>query len=199
MRRFFWYGAGYGAVLLFVLCIFSQWLLIPSVLVLGAVYWLLWKMRGRASEAQQKSVGVYQNFVEVLTGLVTIRAYNVTSEFVDAHHNRFDEHIREVSKEQETSGQIAVLASSIGSLMLLALALAIVADEGVSLEGATFIVINGTFAMILVRLFTSHLVGLERLGMQRKVGRFYACHEYCILDAVNLPLHSPPAPPPSSC
>lgn len=166
LRRFYWYGTGYGIVLLFVLCVFSPWLLIPSALALGGVYMLLRRMRRRRSR-EQHSVKVYSNFVQVLSGLVTIRAYGVTDDFVAAHHDSFDRHIREIGSEQKDSGWISVVASSMGSLMLLALALAIAADNGISLEGATFIVINGTFASILVRLFTTHQVGLERLGVQR--------------------------------
>ena len=80
-----------------------------------------------------------------------------------AHHDRHDEHMQQVQMERREAGLVAAAASTIGSLFLLALALAIVADRvHISVGGAIFIVINGTFASIIVGMFTSHQVGYSK-------------------------------------
>lgn len=80
-----------------------------------------------------------------------------------AHHDRHDEHMQQVQMERREAGLVAAAASTIGSLFLLALALAIVADRvHISVGDAIFIVINGTFASIIVGMFTSHQVGYSK-------------------------------------
>lgn len=177
--EFFQYGFHYGIVICTVLTVVLPLLALAAFFIFCSLAYLMWLFRRKKSTIEMEhhsQVPVFQIFLEMLTGLQSIRAYGAERGYILAHQSRCNRHTAILVSTTQIRSRIMSQVRFVGNFFLVFCSLLIVTTRNtVSNATCAFILLNATFATITIQLYVERKLELDEIAAKRQA----------LMDAIN--------------
>ena len=169
----FGYGVGYGCCVLVITVGYIPWLLL-IILPLGAIFVRLIRKfyagQAEVALASSRQASIFSTFVELMSGLPSVRAYNGSPVMYTRFAGHFDVDSAAVRQLQGEKDTLYMYVEWVGSTFLfgVVLAVAIMRDYDIGSDVASFLILNACFSNSITHLVVTTALELTEVAEQRQ-------------------------------
>lgn len=168
------YGVGYGIVVAVVTIVKIPWLafsVVPSIMAIGCLIYKFQTSSKAVDELSNAHTAVFNLFVELMSGLTTIRATYADPLMYRNFHHSLDKDTAAVRRTKENEHWLIFLTECVAGTFLATIAFAVAglrANDGVKAQDASFVLLNGCFGNVISFLTVTRQIELANLASHRK-------------------------------